>query len=52
MRWGYGDFGTIKTRRSIRQYKKGIISNDILKELLEAGMSGPTGGNNKPWSLL
>ncbi len=43
---------TIKTRRSIRQYKKGIISDDILKELLEAGMSGPTGGNNKPWEFI
>jgi nitroreductase len=42
----------IKTRRSIRQYKKEIISNDILKELLEAGMSGPTGGNNKPWQFI
>ena len=42
----------IKTRRSIRQYKKEMISNDILKELLEAGMSGPTGGNNKPWQFI
>jgi len=43
---------TIKTRRSIRKYKKEIISDDILKELLEAGMSGPTGGDNKPWEFI
>ena len=42
----------IKTRRSIRQYKKEMISNDILKEILEAGMSGPSGGNNKPWQFI
>lgn len=41
----------IKTRRSIRQYKQEIISNDILKELLTAGMSGPTAGN-KPWKFI
>jgi nitroreductase len=38
----------IKTRPSIRQYKKEAVSDDILKELLEVGMSGPNGGNNKP----
>ena len=41
----------IKTRRSIRQYKQEIISDDILKELLKAGMSGPTAGN-KPWKFI
>lgn len=41
----------IKTRRSIRQYKQEIISNDILKDLLTAGMSGPTAGN-KPWKFI
>jgi len=41
----------IKTRRSIRKYKQEIISNDILKELLTAGMSGPTAGN-KPWKFI
>lgn len=42
----------IKTRRSIRQYKKEAVPDDILKEILEAGMSGPTGGNNKPWQFI
>ena len=42
----------IKTRRSIRQYKNELVSDDILKELLEAGMSGPSGGNNKPWQFI
>jgi len=42
----------IKTRRSIRKYKKEKIPNDILKELLTAGMSGPTGGNGEPWQFI
>ncbi|MFY9638649.1 MAG: nitroreductase family protein [Methanobacterium sp.] len=42
----------IKTRRSIRKYKDEAISDNILKELLEAGMSGPTGGNNRPWEFI
>jgi nitroreductase len=42
----------IKTRRSIRKYKDKAIPDDILKELLEAGMSGPTGGNGKPWQFI
>jgi nitroreductase len=42
----------IKTRRSIRKYKKETIPDDILEELLEAGMSGPSGGNNKPWQFI
>ena len=42
----------IKTRRSVRKYKKEKIPNDILEELLEAGMSGPTGGNGKPWQFI
>ena len=42
----------IKTRQSIRKYKKETISNDILEELLEAAMSGPSGGNNKPWQFI
>jgi nitroreductase len=42
----------IKTRRSIRKYKKDTISDDILRDLLEAGMSGPTGGIISPGSSL
>lgn len=42
----------IKTRRSIRRYRKEKIPDDMLKELLKAGMSGPTGGNNKPWHFI
>lgn len=42
----------IKTRRSIRRYKDEAVPDDVLRELLEAGMSGPSGANNKPWQFI
>ena len=42
----------IKTRRSIRRYKDKAVPEDVMRELLEAGMSGPTGGNGKPWQFI
>jgi nitroreductase len=42
----------IKTRRSIRRYKKDVIPDEIIKELLEAAMSGPSTANQRPWQFL
>lgn len=38
-------------RRSIRKFKDEIINEDIIKELLHAGMSGPSACNRKPWEF-
>ena len=40
------------TRRSIRKYTSRIISDDIVKELLEAGMHAPTARNYQPWHFV
>ena len=41
----------ILTRRSVRKYNKKPLSNQIIKELLEAAMSAPSAGNEQPWHL-
>ena len=35
---------TIKSRRSIRAYKKDAVPQDLLMEICEAGTYAPTGG--------
>lgn len=37
----------IKNRRSVKKYKKEQISDELLMEVLEAGMNAPTGGNRQ-----
>ncbi len=39
----------IKSRRSIRRYKKENIPEEIIQRLLEAGRWAPSGKNNQPW---
>ena len=39
----------IKTRRSIRRFKKKQISSGMVKKILEAGSWAPSGLNNQPW---
>ena len=43
---------TIKTRRSVRQYKEIIPENADIKKILEAGRWAPSGLNNQPWRFL
>jgi len=42
----------ILTRRSVRKYEKKPLSNQIVKELLEAAMSAPSSGNEQPWHFI
>jgi nitroreductase len=42
----------IITRRSIRKYKKKVISEKIIKKLIEIGMSAPSAGNEQPWHYI
>lgn len=39
----------IKTRRSIRKFKKKAVSEKLISEILEAGRWAPSGLNNQPW---
>ena len=42
----------IKTRRSVRKFKKGKISEDLIKNILESARFAPSGLNNQPWKFL
>ncbi len=42
----------ILSRRSIRKYTDKKVSDEVVKELLEAGMSAPSAGNEQPWHFV
>ena len=42
----------ILSRRSIRRYTTQLVSEEIIKELLEAAMSAPSAGNEQPWHFV
>jgi len=42
----------ILTRRSIRRYTEKPVSDEVLKELLEAAMCAPSAGNQQPWCFI
>jgi len=42
----------VLTRRSIRKYTKKSIPDDTIKELLDAGVSAPSAGNQQPWQFI
>lgn len=41
----------IKKRRSIRKFREEAISEDIIRELLEAATYAPSGMNAQPWAF-
>jgi len=44
--------GAIKTRRSIRDYKKREVSFSLLKKIVECGLHAPSSKNSQPWNFL
>ena len=42
----------IRTRRSIRKYDDKPISDDMVREILDAAMMAPSAGNAQPWRFL
>jgi len=42
----------ILSRRSIRKYTPQQVSEEIIRELLEAAMSAPSAGNQQPWHFV
>jgi len=42
----------ILSRRSVRKYTSQEVSDDVIKELLEAGMSAPSAENERPWHFI
>lgn len=43
---------SIQSRRSIRQFKSDVISDDLVKEVLTAGFYAPSGHNKQPWHFI
>jgi len=42
----------ILTRRSIRKYKQGQVSQDQINNILKAGMYAPSARNQQPWHFI
>ncbi|QGY39218.1 nitroreductase family protein [Pseudodesulfovibrio cashew] len=42
----------IKTRRSIRKYTDAPVSEELIREILEAAMLAPSAGNQQPWQFV
>ncbi|HPS58292.1 MAG TPA: nitroreductase family protein [Spirochaetota bacterium] len=42
----------IRSRRSIRKFKTEEIPEEIIYEILEAGIWAPSGMNNQPWKFI
>ena len=42
----------LEARRSIRQYKDTPLSEETIRELLDAAMSAPTAGGIQPWRFV
>ena len=42
----------IRTRRSVRVYKSGKVSNEQLDTILEAARWAPSGANTQPWEFV
>jgi nitroreductase len=40
------------SRRSIRKYSAGRITEEVLREILEAAMSAPSAGNQQSWHFI
>jgi nitroreductase len=40
------------TRRSIRKYHERAVPQDIIREIIAAGTSAPSAGNQQPWHFV
>ena len=43
---------TIFNRRSIRKYTNEVVSENLIEQILRAGMSAPSAGNEQPWHFI
>ncbi len=42
----------LRTRRSVRNFKDEPVPPDLIGEMLAAGMSAPSAGNQQPWQFV
>ncbi|MCM8815470.1 MAG: nitroreductase family protein [Candidatus Omnitrophica bacterium] len=45
-------YQVIKTRRSVRAYKRDEIPQDVLERVLNAARIAPSGSNRQPWKFI
>ncbi len=45
-------FEAIHTLRAIRRLKPDPIPDDVLRQILEAAIRAPSGGNRQPWFFI
>lgn len=45
-------YHVIRTRRSVRSYRKDPIPEDVLNRVLEAARVAPSGSNRQPWKFI
>ena len=45
-------FECIRRRRTIREYKKDPIPEDVLEKILQAGRWSPSSSNSQPWHFI
>ncbi len=45
-------FESIVTRRSVRSYEKKDVPNELIGQMLEAGVRAPSAGNVQPWEFI
>jgi nitroreductase len=45
-------YKVIRTRRSVRSYKKDPIPEEVLNRVLDAARIAPSGGNRQPWKFI
>jgi nitroreductase len=45
-------FEAILTRRSVRKYKDKPVTEDTVRQLLQAAMSAPSAANEQPWHFV
>lgn len=43
---------TIVSRKSVRQYKQERLSDEVLLELMKAGMAAPSAVDRRPWDFI
>jgi nitroreductase len=43
---------TIFNRRSIRKYTNEVVPENLIEQILRAGMSAPSAGNEQPWHFI
>jgi len=42
----------IKTRRSVRFFRPGVVSTELLEELVDCARLAPSGRNEQPWEFV